>query len=80
VARETRKVMMKKAREMPRRSQTESAVPSSYSWNPTKPLMRRQTQRADVRPACTAAKYAYGSDPGGTTPESIHSDMKVSSM
>lgn len=56
VASETRNVMTKKAKEMLRRSQTESVVPSSYSWNPTKPLMSRHTHNADARPACTATK------------------------
>ena len=43
--------------EHPRSSQTDCVVPSSYSWKPTKPLIRRQVHRAEVKPFCTAVKY-----------------------
>jgi hypothetical protein len=80
VARETRKVIVKKAKETPRNSQIDKVVPSSYNWNPTKPLMSKQTQRADVKPDCTAVKYGYGPEPGGMTPASRHSEQNVRSM
>lgn len=80
VASETKPVMMNIAKLTVRRSQTDIVVPSSYNWNPTNPLMRRETQRAETRPLCTAAKYGYAPLPGGTTPESRTSDAKVRSM
>jgi hypothetical protein len=63
-----------------RSSQTDNVVPSSYSWNPTNPLMSKHTHSADVRPFCTAAKYGYAPLPGGMTPESRMSDAEVNSM
>jgi len=72
--------MINIAKVMDRRSQTDKVVPSSYSWNPTKPLMSKHTQSADVRPFCTAAKYGYAALPGGMTPESRMSDANVKSM
>jgi hypothetical protein len=74
---ETAPLTTNMASEQSRRSQTERVVPSSYSWNPTKPLINRQVQRADTRPFCTAAKYGYGAEPGAVTPASRMSDMTV---
>jgi hypothetical protein len=80
VANETKPVMTNIAKLIVRRSQTDNVVPSSYSWNPTNPLMSKHTQSADVRPFCTAAKYGYALLPGGMTPESRMSEAKDSSM
>jgi hypothetical protein len=80
VAREMKPLIMKKARDILRMSHTDNVVPSSYSWNPTKPLMSKQTHRADARPDCTATKYGYGDEPGGMTPESRQSEQKVKAM
>lgn len=80
VASETNPVIMNMAKLTLRSSQTDNVVPSSYSWKPTNPLMSKQTQRADVRPFCTAAKYGYAPFPGGMTPESRMRDMKDRSM
>lgn len=38
------------AAEGTRINHTERAVPSSYSWNPTNPLTRRQVHSADIKP------------------------------
>jgi hypothetical protein len=72
--------MMKKANEIHRNNQTDSVVPSSYNWNPTKPLTSKHTQSADVRPDCTATKYGYGDVPGGMTPESKHNEQNVKAI
>lgn len=80
VANETRPVIMNMAKLVIRTSHTDNVVPSSYNWKPTNPLIKRQTQSADVRPFWTAAKYGYGAVPGGTTPESRMSDAKVNIM
>ena len=56
VSSETAPPMMNMAIEQSRSSHTESVVPSSYSWKPTKPLISRQVQRADVSPFWAAAK------------------------
>jgi hypothetical protein len=42
VAMEMKKVIPKRARQESRRTHSESGVPSSANWKPTKPLMRRQ--------------------------------------
>lgn len=80
VARETKPLIMKKARDMVRKSHTDNFVPSSYNWNPTKPLTSKQTHSADTRPDCTATKYGNGDEPGGMTPESRQSEQKVKAM
>jgi len=80
VARETKPLIMKNAKEIVRRSHTDNFVPSSYNWNPTKPLMSKQTHSADVRPDWTATKYGSGDEPGGMTPESRQSEQKVNAM
>lgn len=54
---ETAPLTTNMASEQSRSSQTESVVPSSYSWKPTKPLINKQVQSAETRPFCTAAKY-----------------------
>lgn len=56
VASETRKVMANMAKQALRRSHTESLVPSSYSWKPTKPLISKQAASAEVSPLWTAVK------------------------
>lgn len=63
-----------------RRSQTDLCVPSSYSWNPTNPLINKQAVKAEVKPFWTAVNHGYAPFPGGITPESKMSDMKVNSM
>lgn len=80
VAKDTRKEMAKATRHDSLNIHSDSGVPSSYSWKPTKPLIIRQVIRADERPFCTATKYGKGSEPGGTTPASTHRDMNVRSM
>jgi hypothetical protein len=40
-------------------------------------LIIKQIHVELTRPHCTATKYAYASDPGGTTPQSITSEMMV---
>ena len=80
VASEIKPVMRNIAKLTVRRSQTDNVVPSSYSWNPTNPLMSKHTHSADVRPFCAAAKYANAPLPGGMTPESRMSEKKVNSM
>jgi hypothetical protein len=80
VASEIKPVMTNMAKLTVRRSHTDNVVPSSYSWNPTNPLMSKQAHSADVRPFCTAAKYGYALLPGGMTPESRTSEKAVNSM
>jgi hypothetical protein len=79
VRRFTAPPMMNMASEQRRRSQTESVVPSSYSWKPTKPLISKQVHSADTRPFWAAAKYGYAAEPGAATPASRTSDMMVRS-
>jgi len=40
-----------------RRAHSDSGVPSSANWNPTKPLMSRQQKVAATRPVYTAANH-----------------------
>lgn len=61
-------------------SQTDVVVPSSYSWKPTNPLIRRHAHSAEVKPFCAAVKYGKAPEPGGMTPESRMSDVIVSIM
>ena len=56
VRRETRKEIANIAVDVSRRSQTDSAVPSSYSWKPTNPVMSKQVHNADASPFWTATK------------------------
>lgn len=57
VARDTKKEMAKAAREHNLSIHSDSGVPSSYNWKPTKPLISRQVTRAEVNPFCSATKY-----------------------
>jgi hypothetical protein len=66
--------------ELSRRSQTDNVVPSSYSWNPTKPLIRRQVHKADIKPFWAETKYGYTEVPGGMTPESRMREKTVKAM